>query len=784
MREHGAPDPRLRAREAALVSTLRSRSAAVVAILATGAVFTTCRESQAPRTVPPQGPAFATSADTVILFQDNFETGTAAGWNATAGTWSVVQDGGSYVYRNSNTSGDDWSYNGSSAWTDYAIEAQVKPLTWNAAGGIVRIFGRWQDANNWYYLNLTSDNHVQLRKYVNGTITDLAPPQSLTVTPGTWYKVRLEMVGTTLKAYVNDVLQLTATDATFSAGRIAVGGWNNTAEFDNVVVYGLTGAAAPPVTLVGAGNIGRCDRTGDEATAALRDNIPGTVFAAGDNAFDKGTLTQYQQCYHPNWGRQKARTRPTPGDWDYKTPNASGYFGYFGAAARGTPADAFDARFAPRPPAEVKDAAFGLREFVVGTGGASDPQNADHVRPNSEVRNSGTAGVLKLTLSDGSYAWQFVPVAGQTFTDSRSGACHGAPPLTVNAGSDLTPSPRPPVRLSVSFTDPGGSSNSPWAYAITWGDGATSTGTTPSSPIAASHVYSAEGRDSVRVTVTNSAAGTGSDSLAVLVSSSVSVVMVGAGDIADCTRSGDSLTANLMDTIPGTVFALGDNAYPSGSSSDYANCYAPTWGRHKARTRPIPGNHDYVSHDSSGYFGYFGAAAGDPAKGYYSYDLGAWHIIALNSQIAHWTGSPQEQWLRADLAASTKRCTLAYWHYPLFSSSTVEVDTAARTLWRALYDAGVEVVLNGHHHDYERFAPQTPAGALDPVYGIREIIVGTGGGEGLFPFGTIAPNSEVRDNVTFGVLKLTLRSEEHTSELQSPCNLVCRLLLEKKKKEY
>src|SRR5439155_740876 len=236
--------------------------------------------------------------------------------------------------------------------------------------------------------------------------------------------------------------------------------------------------------------------------------------------------------------------------------------------------------------------------------------------------------------------------------DSGTDSCHGAPPLSVNAGPDLTASPGTPVSLSVSFTDPGGSGNAPWSYAIAWGDGATSTGTTPSSPIAASHVYSAEGQDSVRVTVTNNAGGTGSDSLAVLVSSSV--VMVGAGDIADCTRSVDSLSA--------------------------------------------------------------------------------------------------------DLAASTKRCTLASWHYPLFSSSTVEVDTASRALWRALYDAGVELVLNGHHHDYERFAPQTPTGTLDPTYGIREIIVGTGGGEGLFPFGTIAPNSEVRDNVTFGVLKLTLRT--------------------------
>ncbi|HYU28458.1 MAG TPA: family 16 glycoside hydrolase, partial [Gemmatimonadales bacterium] len=268
--------------------TLSSRSAAIVAILATGAVFTTCRESEAPPAVQPSAPEF--SIGSALLFQDNFETGTAAGWNPTAGTWSVVLDGSNHVYRNSNTSGDNWSYNGSAAWTDYALEALIKPLTWNS-GGIVQILGRWQDANHWYYVNLTADNHIQLRKNVNGTFTDLAPQKSFTVSKGTWYKVRLEMVGTTLKAYVNDVLQLTATDATFSSGLIAVGGFNNTAEFDNVVVYDLTGPA--PTTLVGAGNIARCDRTGDEATAALLDNIAGTVFTAGDNAFDKGTLTQY-----------------------------------------------------------------------------------------------------------------------------------------------------------------------------------------------------------------------------------------------------------------------------------------------------------------------------------------------------------------------------------------------------------------------------------------------------------------------------------------------------------
>src|SRR5205807_5902403 len=154
----------------------------------------------------------------------------------------------------------------------------------------------------------------------------------------------------------------------------------------------------------------------------------------------------------------------------------------------------------------------------------------------------------------------------------------------------------------------------------------------------------------------------GPDSLPVQIIELGGVVLVDAGDIAYCTRNVDSLTANLLDTIPGTVFLAGDNAYPGGSSTDYANCYDPTWGRHKARTRPVPGNHEYSTPGAAGYFGYFGSAAGDPAKGYYSYDLGDWHIIALNSNIAKSPRSPHEQCLGARLAASTKRCTLAYMH--------------------------------------------------------------------------------------------------------------------------
>lgn len=237
-------------------------------------------------------------------------------------------------------------------------------------------------------------------------------------------------------------------------------------------------------------------------------------------------------------------------------------------------------------------------------------------------------------------------------------------------------------------------------------------------------------------------------------------VLVGAGDIASCTRPGAEATAKLLDGIPGTVFTVGDNAYQTGTAIEFAACYDPTWGRHKSRTRPAPGNHEYMTEGASGYFGYFGAAAGDPGKGYYSYDLGTWHIIVLNSNCSEvggcGAGSPQEQWLRADLAAHPAPCTLAYWHHPRFSSGRHGSHATYQAFWHALYDYQADVVLSAHAHDYERFAPQDPGGVLDPVRGIREFVVGTGGGS-HHPFpGAAIPNSEVRNDDTFGVLKLTL----------------------------
>jgi acid phosphatase type 7 len=238
-------------------------------------------------------------------------------------------------------------------------------------------------------------------------------------------------------------------------------------------------------------------------------------------------------------------------------------------------------------------------------------------------------------------------------------------------------------------------------------------------------------------------------------------ILVGAGDIADCKDlSGAEATAKLLVQIPGTVMAVGDLAYPDGSKENFV-CYDKNWGRVKSRTRPSPGNHEFRSAGASPYFDYFGAAAGDPKTGYYSYELGTWHVIVLNSECQDVggceAGSPEEKWLRADLAAHPATCTLAYWHKPLFSSGSAHGnDLTVKPLFQALYEANADVVIGGHDHDYERFAPQKPDGTADPERGIREFVVGTGG-KNHRPFGSPKPNSELRDATAFGVLKLTLK---------------------------
>jgi hypothetical protein len=243
---------------------------------------------------------------------------------------------------------------------------------------------------------------------------------------------------------------------------------------------------------------------------------------------------------------------------------------------------------------------------------------------------------------------------------------------------------------------------------------------------------------------------------------SAPAVLVGAGDIADCAVRGSEATAQLLDRTAGTVFTAGDNAYPSGSAADYRNCYEPTWGRHRDRTRPAPGNHEYETAAAAPYFEYFGALAGPPGLGYYSFNVGSWHVVSLNSEVSARPGSAQTEWLRGDLAAHRVQCTAAIWHRPLFSSGANGDNPDMLELWRILYEFGADVVITGHDHSYERFAPQDPSGTPDPAQGIRQFIVGTGGAA-LRPHRAPRPNSEAR-GVAWGVLVLRLEAGSYSWE--------------------
>ena len=245
-----------------------------------------------------------------------------------------------------------------------------------------------------------------------------------------------------------------------------------------------------------------------------------------------------------------------------------------------------------------------------------------------------------------------------------------------------------------------------------------------------------------------------------------SAVLVGAGDICQVFASGNALhTATLVEALPSAgVFTLGDNSNDSGTAEQYATCYGSTWGAFKSRTRPTAGNHDHLTSDGAPYYAYFGSAAGPAGKGYYSYDLAAnWHVIVLNAICAEvggcGAGSIQETWLRADLAANSGKHVIAMWHIPRFSSGLHGGSTDYQTWWQDLYDAHAEIVLNGHDHEYERFAPQSPTGAADSR-GIREFVVGTGGAIPA-PFLTVRANSEVRRAGTYGALKLTLTDRSY-----------------------
>ena len=592
--------------------------------------------------------------------------------------------------------------------------------------------------------------------------------------------------------------------------------------------------AVTGATWMGAGNIGNCSGTGDEATEALMDGIPGTVFTTGNSTTD-GTLTSLTKCYEPSWGKLKSRTRPAAGKKDYLAASGAAYYSYYGVAAgdadkgyysydvgdwhiivlntnlpfgTGAPQEAWlksdlaantklcqaavwqlpryyssdgssrtslkavwddlyvagtdvivngdwswYERFAPQNSAGALDSTYGIREFIVGTGGQGSSAFGT-AYPNSEVRIANTLGVLKMTLGANAYAWNFLPVAGKTATDSGSYTCHGAP-LPEARLTTLGTSGAATISVDASSsTDPVGAA--PLTYAWDFGDGATGTG------VKTTHTYTANGTYLISLVVTN---GRGTSSLPATTTATVSIlpddpagspVLVGAGNVGNCSALSDDATASLLDGIPGTVMVVG-NQTVDGSDASVTKCYAPSWGRHKDRTRPAPGKKDYTTSSGAAYYAYYGASAGTSDKGYYSYDTGDWHVVVLNSNLPYTGGSPQEQWLRSDLASSSKLCQAAVWQLPRFYSYDGSSRASLKVIWDDLYAAGAEVIVNGDWSWYERFAPLNGAGVVDQAFGMREFVVGTGG-QGLSTLGSANPNSEVRIPNTYGVLRLALNS--------------------------
>jgi hypothetical protein len=353
---------------------------------------------------------------------------------------------------------------------------------------------------------------------------------------------------------------------------------------------------------------------------------------------------------------------------------------------------------------------------------------------------------------------------------SRGAALLGLAALT--ACKDVTPPPPPrntapvasaggpyvtasrAVVFAGTATDPDG--HLPLTYRWDFGDGSTASGEAPE------HVYATDGAFEVTLRVTDAL---GAVSPPAITSAQITpengTVLTVAGNIATCSGAGDGATASLLDSLPGWVIALGDNAFPAGTALDYAECYGPTWGRHHHRTWAVLGNHDYQTGTADAAFDYFGDRAGPRGLGYFSFDLGDWHVVVLNDNEPHQSlraGSPQDQWLVTDLAANARPCTMALFHAPRFLSSNTDGFTERaghRAVWERLYAAGVDLVLNAQQHHYERMAPLAPDGSRDDAWGIRQFNVGTGGESVALPTVAIHPQSEVRA-AEFGVLKLSL----------------------------
>src|SRR5207249_469596 len=450
-------------------------------------------------------------------------------------------------------------------------------------------------------------------------------------------------------------------------------------------------------------------------------------------AYPDGTSADYKNCYNPTWGRFKARTKPVPGNHDYITTNASGYFNYFGAAAGASGKGYYS---------------YDLGDWHVVALNSNITMN---VGSPQEVW-------LRADLAKSTKRCTLAYLHHPLFSSGNEGAHIETQPLWVdlyNAGAELVIvghdhdyerfAPQSPTGVADSIrgireivAGPGGGgpagvhATAPDAevfyYAWSFGDATTGTGPTPV------HVYATPGSYTVTLTVTDTRglASPPAATTATIATAGGFVVLVGAGDIATCGDGNDELTAQNLDTIPGTVVALGDNVFPDGTLTTYQNCYDPSWGRHKARTYAALGNHEYATGMADGSFDYFGDRAGPRGLGYYSFDVGAWHVIVLNSNgtyVPFNTGSAQDQWLQGDLAANSKKCTLAFWHVPRFFSSNTPGFTSSgpiKAIWNRLYAAGADVVLNAQQHHYERFAPMNPAGLVDPAYGIKEFNVGNG----------------------------------------------------------
>ena len=269
-------------------------------------------------------------------------------------------------------------------------------------------------------------------------------------------------------------------------------------------------------------------------------------------------------------------------------------------------------------------------------------------------------------------------------------------------------------------------------------------------------IFSAAKRAALRIVLLAVVTGTA-------VANEAPPVVLITGDVAQCDSPGAQRTGQLLKSLPYPVLVVGDLAYPKGSAEDFARCYTPHWGAFKERTYPAPGNHEYGTPDAVDYFKYFGARAGEAGKGYYSFNLGDWHIVSLNSNRELETGSAQMQWLEADLRQHPRRCILAYWHHPRYSSGPHGSDARTQAIWALLYRHGVSVVVTGHDHIYERFAPMNAQGELDSLRGIRSFIVGTGGAQ-HYALKQRTALSEVAHSASWGALKITLKRDSYAWE--------------------